>query len=92
MNVNTEKFRELCVSLYDDENGVSEESHNLICDLLNEAGEPPITHVDATDGRFYLRSDESDFPSDYEACGTCGFDHEYEPNEANKVPHVYKPI
>lgn len=33
-------------------------------------------------------------PSDYEACGQCGFDHAYEPNEAhkwhsaNETPHT----
>jgi len=24
----------------------------------------------------------ADVPADYEACGTCGYDHEYEPAEA----------
>jgi hypothetical protein len=26
-----------------------------------------------------------ELPSDYESCGTCGFDHAYEPNEAQTV-------
>lgn len=26
-------------------------------------------------------------PSDYEACGQCGFDHDYEQQEASKVAH-----
>jgi len=36
----------------------------------------------------YVRNDHTtSWPSDYEPCGTCGFDHEYEPAEAAKIPH-----
>jgi hypothetical protein len=29
-------------------------------------------------------------PVDYEACGTCGYDHAYEPEEAARVNHGAK--
>lgn len=29
-----------------------------------------------------------ELPTDYEACGTCGFDHEYEPEEA-RIAHPF---
>lgn len=32
-----------------------------------------------------IPSDFADLPIDYEECGTCGFDHEYEPAEAAKA-------
>jgi hypothetical protein len=90
MNVNEAKFRKLIASLYDDDHGISEESHNLLSQILSEAGEPRIKNIDATDGRFYLTPDSvevMDRPSDYESCGTCGFDHSYEPDESNTFHH-----
>jgi hypothetical protein len=30
-------------------------------------------------------SDQSELPFEYESCGTCGFDHAYEPSEAKAV-------
>ncbi len=31
-------------------------------------------------------------PSDYESCGECGFDHEYEPTEANRWHAETNPV
>ncbi len=30
---------------------------------------------------------QDELPDDYEVCGTCGYDHAYEQEEAAKVPH-----
>lgn len=34
-----------------------------------------------------IADDVDELPVDYEACGTCGYDHSYEPEEAARVPH-----
>lgn len=34
---------------------------------------------------FEVSSNDYKLPSDYECCGVCGFDHAYEPNEAQAV-------
>jgi len=42
-----------------------------------------------TYGLSFLAEDEEVLPSDYEACEVCGFDHEYEPAEA-QMAHAEK--
>jgi len=60
MNVNIEKFQKLLESLYGDENGISEESHGLVLELLEEAQMRSDTRISATDGRFYSTCDSDD--------------------------------
>ena len=38
-----------------------------------------------TNGTIYLPQDITLLPADYQACGTCGFDHAYEYEQASKV-------
>ena len=42
-------------------------------------------NVETREGNEIQCEDCNWVPDDYEACGECGFDHEYEPNEAAKA-------
>lgn len=51
--------------------GSDHEEFERLLKELNEDSEAP-------------KDNEAELPDDYEPCGECGFDHEYEPEEANR--------
>lgn len=54
LQITPDIFRKLAISLLGDDDGVSEDSYNLMYDFLDD----DIKNlVDATDGRFYIKED-----------------------------------
>jgi hypothetical protein len=48
----------LAVALLTDENGISEEASRLLSSVFDRLGGMPNLNVDATDGRFYIPTEE----------------------------------
>lgn len=63
-----------------------ENSHCQVCHggpCSNEAGQTKVLYIGMMcDGCAKYIDPKYIIPADYEACGECGFDHDYETNEA----------